>query len=78
MASCVSELFVLRQTKFTVCTNKKKAFVFLIFFFNQEKKKYIRHDSKAVCVSGSKFWCWPMWKAAMFMHHDVAVLEQIL
>ena len=57
MASSVAELFVLRQTKFTVCTNIKKAFVFLIFFFFLTRKKNInlRHDSKAVCVSHSKF-----------------------
>ena len=54
MASSVSELFVLRQTKFTVCTNKKKH-LFLIFFCTQEKNTYFRHDSKAVCVSDSKF-----------------------
>ena len=55
MASSVAELFVLRQTKFTVCTNIKKAFVFLIFFLTRKKNINLRHDSKAVCVSHSKF-----------------------
>ena len=58
MASSVAELFVLRQTKFTVCTNiYKQSICFFDFFFFLTRKKNInlRHDSKAVCVSHSKF-----------------------
>ena len=76
MASCVSELFVLRQTKFAVCSTKKKAFVFETFFFTRKKIHTFDTTPKQFVSLIPNFWCWPMWKVAMFMHHDVAVLEQ--
>ena len=53
---------------------------FLNFFFFIPGKKINTFDTtpKQFVSLVPNFWCWPMWKSAMFMHHDLAVLEQVL
>ena len=66
-ASCVSEFLILRIS-------------FLNFFFFIPGKKINTFDTTPNQFVSliPNFWCWPLWKSAMFMHHDLAVLEQVL
>jgi len=60
------------------CVYHKKKDLFLEKKLTRKKIHTFDTTPKQFVSLIPNFWCWPMWKAAMFMHHDVDVLEQVL
>jgi len=76
--------FASRDTNMASCVSENYFFCVKFIFFLQTLflpgKKVASFDTtpNQFVSLVPNFWSWPMWKAAMFMHHDVAVLEEVL
>ena len=47
------------------------------FFFTGTKIKLFDTTPTQFVALAPNIWSWPMWKAGIFMHHDVSILEQV-
>ena len=76
LASCVLELFVMRERNISVLFLQKVRVSLLLFFTGTKIKLFDTTPTKFVALAPN-IWSWPMWKAGIFMHHDLCILEQV-
>ena len=77
LASCVLELFAMRERNISVLFLQKARVSILLFFFTGTKIKLFDTTPTQFVALAPNIWSWPMWKAGIFMHHDVSILEQV-
>ena len=77
LASCVLELFAMRERNISVLFLQKARVSILLIFFTGTKIKLFDTTPTQFVALAPNIWSWPMWKAGIFMHHDVSILEQV-